>query len=214
MSGELRADWAEFLVERLRARASEYATILDPSLKRNRSIAMVAEIVGFLKAVPGIRDSDLYPLKDLFIFSEDLDHGRSHPWAKPVSVGGTNFESVAKTEIRIWAVIACLALIEADWKPKAAVVRVAQHLRESGRPYNWRTVQKWYLACIQETDPRLARARQRHDETWRAMPCRHGGTQWNCPSAAGAHCADFPELAERFARWSFEKTTFRDWFSS
>jgi hypothetical protein len=207
-------EWRAALTERLRARASVYEEEPDPLLRRNKAIAFVAEISTFLKAMPGIKDSDLYPLKDLFIFSQDLDHGRSHPWSHPVSVGGTNYESAAKTEVRIWVVLTALVLIEAGYRPKAADQKVSQLLNASGREVGWRTIQRWRLAHEKGDDPRLGKVQDRYDQFWANLDCPHGSKMKACQASGGDRCIFFGQVAEEFARWAFRLPAFRDWFIS
>jgi hypothetical protein len=208
--------WRKALVERMRRRAEIYELEPDPLLRRNKAIAMVGDISAFLKDLPGVQNSDLFPLKDLMIFSEDLDHGRSHPWAQPVNVGGTNYESVAQTEIRQWVILTSLTLIESGYGAKEADQKITALLAASGREVAWRTVQRWRLAFKRGDDPRLARVQQRYDEFWNNLGCAHGALQRACPASGGGRCTAFTprQIAEEFAKWAFTLPKFRDWFIS
>ncbi|OYW21982.1 MAG: hypothetical protein B7Z43_08730 [Sphingomonas sp. 12-62-6] len=188
------AAWAQELARRLQDRVATYEKASAAALRRKNAAHMLAEVVKGLEVVPGITPAMLMPFKDLQIFVADLERGRRHPWSAPISVGGTNQESVAETELRIWTIIVAMVLIDAGFARKKAYQKIEAAAASTGREMPWRTIQRWLLECERGSDPRLDMVRQRFDQFWVQLECRHGGLAHRCPESGGGNCADIKDL--------------------
>ncbi len=203
--------WATNLLYRLAHRAEVYEQEPDPALRRNKAAAMVGEIVAALVEVPGATVNMVLPLKDLLIFSEDMDNGVRHPWSRP-SAGGTSIESFAKTELRRWAVVVYLALRDAGLSATAAYRHTAQVFVTSGRDITWRGVQGWVRAYQNGIDRRLSGVRGTYLEHWASVTCPHGASITECPIGSDRKCAMVESLGLQFAIWVATLPHLRDRF--
>ena len=105
------SDWAERLSGELTTQYDAYDKETDLLKKRSMTIPMLRQIVNALWELPPFQTSrfDL-PLEDIIIFFYDLAQGRDHPWAKTLSVGGTNITSSSRAVLKVWVRICFDAL--------------------------------------------------------------------------------------------------------
>lgn len=213
-------DWVNTLADEMRARLEVYEAESNFELKRNKAAAYLGRLSDHLQQLPPFKSTDLLvPIKDLLIFIHSLESGSGHPWAKPQNFGGTNAETVAETEVRIWVVMGVWSLIEGGYRANAAYKFLAQAMTASGRgrkgkTFSHRNVQRWWLAYAKRTDPRLDRVDQHITNYWAAMPCPHGHKMFDCPSSENLRCSEWRAVAEEFAAKSLKVANFRDWFIS
>lgn len=204
--------------DELEGRAAVYEAEPDPALKRNKAAALIGCLAGHIQLLPAFKNSNaLVPVKDMLIFLHSLEEGSGHPWAKPVNFGGTNRETLAETEVRIWVVLGVWTLIEGGWKANKAYKFLADALTKSGRhppgkEKSHRTVQRWFRAYRNRTDDRLAIVDRHIENFWRNMPCPHDQTMYDCNTTASGKCDQWSAMAERFASQVLSLPSHRDWF--
>lgn len=216
-----QTDWLQNLVTELEQRIKIYDAEPDVELKRNKAAAYMGSIAGHLQEIPPFKGTDLLvPLKDLLIFIHSLESGSGHPWAKPNNFGGTNSETVAETEVRIWVVMGVWSLLEGGYRKNQAYKYMANAMTESGRtskgrPFSHRNVQRWWLDYEFQRDDRLAKVQGHIENYWAEMPCPHGQLMFHCTSNGnGIRCANWRLVAEEFASNALKVANFRDWFVS
>lgn len=215
-------DWINGLTHDLTHRIAAYESETDADLKRNKAAGYIGCIAGHLGLLPAFRNNDLLmPIKDLLIFMHALEHGGSgHPWTKPVNYGGTNAETLAETEVRVWVVMGVWSLLEGGYSKNKAYKYLARAMTESGRtskgqPYSHRNIQRWWLAYENGTDPRLEKVQEHIENYWAKMPCPHGRRMYECGSRPDSRrCAAWRGVAEEFAANALKVANFRDWFVS
>lgn len=213
-------EWVNGLIEELRLRLDVYEAEQDFDLKRNKAAAYVGCLADHLQQLPPFKGTDLLvPLKDILIFVSALESGSGHPWAKPVNFGGTNAETVAETEVRVWVVMGVWSLLEGGYRPNRAYKYLARAMTESGRgrkgkPFSHRTVQRWWLDYAKRRDRRLEAVDRHIHKYWAAMPCPHGHKMFDCPSTPSRRCSQWLGVAEQFAARALKVANFRDWFIS
>ncbi|MEY4473359.1 MAG: hypothetical protein RL671_1663 [Pseudomonadota bacterium] len=153
--------WVDSLIVELKSRLEVYEAETDWELKRNKAAAYIGCIAGHLQELPPFAGKDLLvPVKDLIIFVKALEDGSGHPWAKPTNFGGTNAETAAETEVRVWVVMGIWALLEGGYPRNWAYKRLAKAMTASGRgrkgkPFSHRNVQRWWLDYEHRRDRRL-----------------------------------------------------------
>jgi hypothetical protein len=204
--------WAAELTGKLALRASVYEQEPDVALRRNKAAAIVGELTTALLAVPGVTREMILPLKDLMIFSDDMDHGVRHPWSRPANAGGTSLESFARTELRRWAVVSVLAQRDSGQTATSAYKRTASALTKSGRDASWRGIQGWVRAYEKDSDRRLRGVDLLFRERWAKAPCPHGYTIETCRAGAGGRCSFLPQMNLRFTDWIATIPHLRDRF--
>lgn len=203
--------WAANLINRLSYRAKIYELEPDVTFRRNKAAAMVGEIAKALMDLPGSNTDMLLPLKDIMIFSEDMQNGLRHPWSK-TSGNGTSLESIAKTEFRQWVIVAVLALIDGGHGRAPSYKIVAAAVERSGRAVSWRGIQGWVRAFETGTDRRLLGAKKLYDQRWANAPCPHGSTLRDCPHGKAGTCPAAPAASLRFVEWVAQIPHLRDRF--
>lgn len=212
--------WINALEAELRQRFEIYEAEPDFELKRNRAAAYIGCIAAHLQILPPFKGKDLLvPIKDLLIWVKALEDGSGHPWSKARNFGGSNSETAAETEVRVWVVMGVWSLLQGGYKPNRAYKVLAKAMTDSGRgrkgkPFSPRNVQRWWLAYEQQTDPRLAVVDRHIENYWASMPCPHGHTMNACPTTADNRCAEWPAVALEFASNAVTLPGFRDWFIS
>jgi hypothetical protein len=161
-------DWVGRLYRELEQRQQIYDEETDELLKRNKSGAMLGQVIKSLRELPCFRnDAALYPLKDLLIFLSDLDRGRDHAWSRPINYGGTSITTTAKGELKLWVRAAFVVLTDNEFKPVEAYRRIAIGLTDNGRtgrggkPVRWQTVQAWVLEDKNENDQNVEKKLRR-----------------------------------------------------
>ena len=164
--------WVAALREKLIEKSTEYSTLSDEQLKRNKAGAALGVIIEALAELPALQDLHLrLPLKDLLIFLNDLDNGRNHPWATPVNFGGTNLATTAQKELRVWVMIVFRLLSKEGMKTTAAYRHIAHGLSKQGRtnreggPMRWQQVQNW---CSEEFTPQHRLIQEKVNKLWSA----------------------------------------------
>lgn len=212
--------WAKALVAELQLRVAAYEAEPDFELKRNKAGNYIGAIAGFLQELPPFKGKDLLvPIKDLIIWIKALEDGSGHPWTKARNFGGTNAETAAETEVRVWVVMGVWSLLEGGYRRNQAYKRLANSLTKSGRtrkgkPFPHRTVQRWWLAYEHKRDSRLEVVDRHIRRYWAEMECPHGRGMFDCPSTAEGRCAAWREVSEEFADRALSVPVFRDWFIS
>lgn len=198
-------DWINRLCSSLETRYEVYQQEPDILLRRNKAAAMLAQVLSSLHELPPFQTGHSHlPLKDLLIFLNDLDRGRSPAWAKPVNFGGTSATTTAETELRQWV----SGVVQVLWfsgvgKTEAYKV-VAEGLTKHGRvgkdggPVPWRSVQQW---CLNLGHPKDTMIGRRILDWWQVMPCPHGYLVTNCETGERnvGHCRDAACIAKEFA---------------
>jgi len=198
-----------------------YDAETDVELKRNTAAAYAGCIAGHLQQIPPFDGTDLLvPIKDIVIFIHSLESGSGHPWAKPNNVGGTNAETIAETEVRIWVLMGVWSLLEGGYPKNQAYKYMAKAMTESGRtsrgkPFSHRNIQRWWLDYEYQRDNRLSKVQWHIENYWAKMPCPHGQLMYKCSSDGnGVRCANWRLVAEQFASEALSVANFRDWFIS
>lgn len=214
-------DWLKSLYSELEQRAKDYDAETDVELKRNKAASYIGCIAGHLQQIPPFEGTDLLsPIKDILIFIHSLEGGSGHPWAKPTNFGGSNAETIAETEVRIWVVMGVWSLLEGGYGKNQAYKYMAKVMTASGRtshgkPFSHRNIQRWWLDYEYQRDDRLSKVQWRIENYWAEMPCPHGQLMYECDSDGnGNRCADWRLVAELFASQALSIPNFRDWFIS
>jgi hypothetical protein len=213
-------DWIVNLTRELRHRVEIYEAESDFELKRNKAAAYVGAIAHFLQQLPPFKGKDLLvPIKDLLIFVKALEDGSGHPWAKARNFGGSNAETAAETEVRVWVVMGVWSLLEGGYRRNQAYRMLAKSMTDSGRgrkgkAFSPRNVQRWWLAYEQKRDRRLEVVDRHIQDYWAKMACPHGATMYECPSTQEGRCSEWRAVATEFAQRALLVARFRDWFIS
>ncbi|MCA1748626.1 MAG: hypothetical protein LC634_03535 [Sphingomonadales bacterium] len=207
--------WLDAFCTDLRIRLTEYETEYDWDRKRNKAAAYIGCIAVHLRELPHIKGTDaMVPIKDLIVFIQALESGSGHPWAKARNFGGTNAETAAETEVRVWVVMGVWSLLEGGYRKTDAYRYLAKALHESGRKKSWRTVQRWWRAYESKSDPRLEIVDHHIQDYWAKMPCPHGFHMYQCKISSDGRCREWRAVAEQFASRALSIANFRDWFAS
>lgn len=212
--------WVNALVAELRVRIDAYEAEPDWELKRNKAGNYIGTMAGYLQELPPFKGKDLLvPIKDLLIWIKALEDGSGHPWTKARNFGGSNAETAAETEVRIWVIMGVWSLLEGGYRRNQAYKRLANALSASGRgkrgkPFPHRTVQRWWLAYELKRDPRLEVVDRHIQRYWAEMECPHGQRMFECSSTAGGRCSAWRAVSEEFADRALSVPVFRDWFIS
>lgn len=218
--GRPTSAWLRQFVGELEERALAYESELDVQRKRVQAAHIVGCIAAYLKLIPAFRGSDcLLPVKDVLVFLHALDSGSGHPWAKPVNFGGTNRETKAETEVRVWVVMGVWMLMEAGYRPNAAYKYMANVMTVSGRrskggPFSHNNVKRWWHMYQNGGDERLQKVNEHIRDFWGQIPCIHGFSLPECQSSGGGRCVEMRATAESFASMALSHTELRDWFVS
>ena len=143
-------EWINRLYQDLAHRQEIYEAEPDDLLKRNKAGGMLGAVISALHELPAFKNSpELYSLKDLLSFLNDLDHGRQPTWAQPTNIGGTNYAYTADRELRAWIRATHNILQGNGFTPTESYRRIAAGLDASGRmgrhgkPIRWRLVGDW-----------------------------------------------------------------------
>ena len=213
-------NWITGLAAELRARLDVYEAETDFELKRNKAAAYIGCLADHFQQLPPFKGTDLLvPLKDLIIFIKALEDGSGHPWTKARNFGGTNAETAAETEVRVWAVMGVWSLLEGGYRKNAAYKFMARAMTDSGRgrngkPFSHSNIKRWWLDYEFKRDRRLEVVDRHIQNYWAAMPCPHGHKMYGCHSTATLRCSEWLAVAEEFASKSLQVANFRDWFVS
>lgn len=213
-------EWVKGLEAVLRQRLEAYEAETDWELKRNKAAAYVGCIAGYLQELPPFKGKDLLvPIKDLLIWVKALEDGSGHPWSKARNFGGSNAETAAETEVRVWVVMGVWSLLEGGYRRNQAYRILAKAMTDSGRgrkgkPFSPSNVKRWWLAYEHKRDRRLEIVDRHIQDYWAAMPCPHGKTMYDCPSTANRRCSEWAVVAHEFASKAVTLPGFRDWFIS
>ena len=211
-------DWVNRLCASLEERYSVYQQEPDELLRRNKAAAMLAQVLSSLHELPPFHNGHAHmPLKDLLLFLNDLDRGRSPPWVKPVNFGGTSATTTAETELRQWVNGVVHVLWLTGMSRTHAYKSVAEGLSKHGRrgkdggSVPWRSVQQW---CRNLGHPSESMIGRRIMDWWQAMPCTHGYLVTNCETGEWniAQCHDAMAIAKNFADGIWELPHLRDRF--
>ncbi len=211
-------DWIKRLSTNLEHRYEVYRQEPDVLLRRNKAAGMLGQVLSSLHELPPFRQGHAHmPLKDLLLFLNDLDLGRSPPWADPVNVGGTSTLTTAETELRHWANGMVWVLWSAGMQQTESYRMVANGLTAHGRtgkkggPVPWRSVQQW---CITLGHPKYTMIGKKIMDWWQAMPCSHGQLLVNCTESQlnHGHCLDAKSEAINFANSMWDIPHLRDKF--
>lgn len=212
--------WVQGLESDLVHRIEMYEAETDWELKRNKAAAYIGCIAGHLQELPALKGWDLMvPVKDILIWVKALEDGSGHPWTKARNFGGSNAETAAETEVRVWVVMGVWSLLEGGYGRNKAYKILAKAMTESGRgrkgkPFSHRNIQRWWLAYELKRDRRLEIVDRHIQNYWAKMPCPHGHSMYDCPSSANRRCSEWSGVAFEFASKAVTKTGFRDWFIS
>jgi hypothetical protein len=120
----------------------------DASPERQRELAgvVVAQLCAAIADL-GIFEGDASPAQDglinLLMMIRDLESGRRHLWAAPVSVGGTSWERQVEREIRLWAITAVRLQQDAGLAVVASYRAVAADLSAAGYRAKENGVKTW-----------------------------------------------------------------------
>ncbi len=211
-------DWIMRLCKALEERYAVYEQEPDALLRRNKAAAMLGQVLSSLHELPPFHNGHSHmPLKDLLIFLNDLDRGRSPPWAKPVNFGGTSAMTTAETELRQWVNGVVWVLWSTGMMKTESYKIVADGLSAHGRkgkdggPVPWRSVQQW---CRNLGHPKDTMIGKRIMDWWQVMPCTHGYLVTNCVASNlyHGHCRDAQAIAASFANGIWDLPHLRDRF--
>lgn len=120
----------------------------NASPERQRELAGVALAQLCLATADiGIFEGEAAPAQDallnLLMMIRDLEAGRRHPWAIPVSVGGTSWERQVDREVRLWAITFAKLQRAAGIGTVSAYRAVAAELNAVGYPATANGVKTW-----------------------------------------------------------------------
>lgn len=211
-------DWIKRLCKGLEDRYEVYEQEPDVLLRRNKAAAMLGQVLSSLHELPPFHSGHAHmPLKDLLIFLNDLDRGRSPPWAKPVNFGGTSATTTAETELREWVNGVVWVLWSTGMMKTESYKVVAKGLSAHGRKGKdggavpWRSVQQW---CRNLGHPKDTMIGRRIMDRWQVMPCTHGFLVTNCIESNLYHgnCRDAQSIASSFANGIWDLPHLRDRF--
>ena len=214
-------EWLRRFSEDMEQCTETYEDESDPEVKRHLATEFIGRISTHLHSLPPFTAGDiLAPIKDMQIFVFSLESGSGHPWAKAKNFGGTNKETLAETEVRMWAILGVWSLLEGGHGKNQAYKHMAKIMTDSGRtskgkPFSHRNIQRWWLAYEYGRDNRFEGMREVAEGYWVDMPCPHGELMYRCSSDPTNHkCTAWPEVSMIFAKQSLNIANFRDWFIS
>ena len=204
-------DWVNRLYQEMMARQANYDAEDNPLLQRNKAGGMLGLVVRSLNELPPFADSSVHlPLKDLLIFLNDLDIGRSHLWSRTGNVFGTNITPTAKNELKAYIRAIHHVQIANGFKKKESYERIAKTLADTGRtghqgePIPWRRVAEW---CRDAESPRDQLIREKVEGWWAetqtlaAQAKPHSGrkpiTEKQLAGEFGDSCLSVPHLRDR-----------------
>jgi hypothetical protein len=198
------------LVQQLKGRRAKFDSETSADGQRHQAALMISDIVVALQRLPDLSDLDLSPLKNTLMMFNDLEGGRAHPWSTPTNFGGTNRQTSAGMEMRLWVTMAQLVLIPVLSSGRAADKVVQAHLAATGRTYSLKTLEKWRKEFNDRHDARLRHVDKLLAEHWDSVRCKHGSNPLHCTTVDGEPCPDGKRLALAFAEWAIRTPSFQD----
>ncbi len=125
--------------------------------KRRLAGAAIAQLLAATRDL-GVFQGEAAPAEDallqMLMMIGDLEGGRRHAWALPISVGGTSGETQVDRELRLWAITGVILIKRAGRSPVAAYRAVAERLTAAGRAITDTGVKTWFTRHNRDPRPK------------------------------------------------------------